>query len=157
MDISDGMIDEFKKNIREEGRSDNVVAVKANILSDSPPAEVSGPEFFDFDVLVVSMATHHFEHPGQALSRLSERLKEGGIMMIMDLVPEELPDHGMHQMGDVVHTISKHGFSLEEMRTMYDNAGVKTGFKYEVIDEPLVFTKNGNTFEKTIFIARGQK
>jgi hypothetical protein len=40
---------------------------------------------------------------------------------------------------------------------MYDNAGVKTGFKYEVIDEPLVFTKNGNTFEKTIFIARGQK
>lgn len=77
--------------------------------------------------------------------------------MIVDLVPEEFHDHGMHQMGDVVHTISKHGFSPEEMRTMYEDAGVKTGFKYQVIDEPLVFTKNGNTFEKTIFIARGQK
>ncbi|KAL4787206.1 S-adenosyl-L-methionine-dependent methyltransferase [Aspergillus varians] len=157
MDISDGMIDEFNKNVREEGRSDTVVGVKADILSGPTPAEVSGPEYFDFDVVVVSMALHHFEHPEQALKRLSERLKKGGVMMIVDLIPEHHDDHGLHQMGAVVETISKHGFSLEEMQAMYEDAGVKTGFKHQVVEAPLVFNKNGKTFEKTVFIARGQK
>ncbi|KAL4920273.1 S-adenosyl-L-methionine-dependent methyltransferase [Aspergillus aurantiobrunneus] len=157
MDISDGMIDEFNKNAREEGHSDNVIGVKANLLSEAAPVEVSGPEYLDFDVVVVSMAFHHFEYPKQALNRLGERLKKGGVMVIIDLVPEHHHDHGLHQMGEVVETISKHGFSLEEMQTMYEDAGMGNGFKYQVIEETLEFNKNGKTFHKTIFMARGQK
>ncbi|KAL2853772.1 S-adenosyl-L-methionine-dependent methyltransferase [Aspergillus pseudoustus] len=157
MDISDGMIDEFNKNVREAGISDKMTGIKANLLVNSSPAELSGSEYFDFDIVVVSMALHHFEHPEKALKCLGERLKKGGVMMIVDLVPEHLHDHGLHQMGEVVQTISKHGFSAEEMQKMYVNAGADNGFKYQVIEEPLEFTKDGNTFHKTIFVARGQK
>ncbi|KAL3491569.1 S-adenosyl-L-methionine-dependent methyltransferase [Aspergillus germanicus] len=157
LDISDGMIEEFNKNVHEAGRSDTMTGIKANLLADSAPAEVSGPEYFDFDIVVVSMALHHFEHPGKALKCLGERLKNGGVMMIMDLIPEQHHDHGLHQMGEVVHTISKHGFSAEEMQKMYEDAGAGDGFKYQVIEERLEFTKDGNKFHKTIFVARGQK
>ncbi|KAL4791191.1 S-adenosyl-L-methionine-dependent methyltransferase [Aspergillus venezuelensis] len=157
MDISDGMIEEFNKNAHEAGRSDTVVGVKADILSEAMPAAVAGPEYFDFDFVVVSMALHHFEHPEQALKRLSERLKIGGTMIIMDLVPEKHHDHGLGQMGDIVHTISKHGFSLEEMQAMWKDAGLETCFKYQILDKPLEFNKNGKEFYKTIFMARAQK
>ncbi|KAL2865526.1 class I SAM-dependent methyltransferase [Aspergillus lucknowensis] len=157
MDISDGMIDEFNKNVREAGRSGTMVGVKSNLLAETMPAEVSGPEFFDFDLVVVSMALHHFEYPERALSRLGKRLKKGGVMMAMDLVPEHHHDHRLQQMGEVVETISKHGFSAEEMQKMYEDAGTGIEFKYQVIEEPLEFTKNGKTFHKTIFIARGER
>ncbi|KAL2828954.1 S-adenosyl-L-methionine-dependent methyltransferase [Aspergillus cavernicola] len=158
MDISDGMIDEFNKNAREADRSDTVVAFKADLLAEPTPAEVSGPEYFNFDLVVVSMALHHFEHPEQALKRLAERVKKGGVMMIIDLVPEGMDHQGLRrQMGEVVDTISKHGFDREETRKMYEDAGTGTEFKYQVIEEPLVFTKGGKTFHKTVFMARGQK
>ncbi|KAL4759017.1 class I SAM-dependent methyltransferase [Aspergillus foveolatus] len=161
MDISENMLEEFKKHVHEAGRSDTMVAVKADLVSESSPTEISGPEYFDFDLVVVSMALHHFEHPEKAMNRLSERLKKGGVMMIIDLIPNDHHDHehdhALLQMGEVVETISKHGFSLDEMRTMYENAGVGNEFKYQVLEKRLPFTKDGKTFEKTIFIARGQK
>ncbi|KAL4875818.1 S-adenosyl-L-methionine-dependent methyltransferase [Aspergillus karnatakaensis] len=159
MDISDGMIEEFNKNVAEAGYSDTVTGIRTDILaeSSSSPAEVSGPEYFDFDVVVVSMALHHFEHPKKALIRLSERLKEGGVLMIVDMIPEHHQDHGLHHTSEVVNTISKHGFSHEEMQTMYAAAGISIGFKFQVIEEQLEFHRDGNTFHKTIFIARGQK
>ncbi|KAL3429673.1 S-adenosyl-L-methionine-dependent methyltransferase [Aspergillus tetrazonus] len=161
MDISENMLEEFKKHVHEAGRSDTMVAVKADLVSESSPTEISGPEYFDFDLVVVSMALHHFENPEKAMNRLSERLKKGGVMMIIDLIPKDHHDHehdhALQQMGEVVETISKHGFSLDEMRTMYENAGVGNGFKYQVLEKRLPFTKDGKSFEKTIFIARGQK
>jgi hypothetical protein len=98
LDISDGMIEEFNKTVHEAGRSETITGIKANLLADSAPAEVSGPEY-----------------------------------------------------------ISKHGFSAEEMQKMYEDAGAGDGFKYQVIEERLEFTKDGNKFHKTIFVARGQK
>lgn len=161
VDLSDGMLDEFNKNVREAGRSDTVVGIKANLLADESPAGLSAPEYFDFDLLVVSMALHHFEYPEQALNRLGQRLKKGGVIMVLDMIPESDPhfgqDHARHQMGEVVETISKHGFTVEEMHKMYEDAGAGNGFKYRILEEPLEFTKNGNSFRKTIFIARGQK
>ncbi|RDW94048.1 class I SAM-dependent methyltransferase [Aspergillus mulundensis] len=161
MDISDNMLEEFKKHVREAGRSETMIGVKADLVSESSPAEVSGPEYFNFDLVFVSMALHHFEFPEKAMINLGKRLKKGGVMMIIDMIPEDHHghehEHARHQMGDMVDTISKHGFSLEEMRTMYENAGVGIGFEYKVLESPLVFTKDGKTFEKTIFIARGQK
>ncbi|KAL4862037.1 hypothetical protein BDV12DRAFT_179343 [Aspergillus spectabilis] len=157
MDISDGMIEEFNKNVSEAGRSSTMAGIRTDLLAESAPAEVSGPEYFEFDVVVVSMALHHFEHPEKALIRLSERLKKGGVMIIMDMIPENHHDHGLHQMGEVVNTISKHGFSLEEMQMMYAGSGIGIGFKYQVLEERLEFNRDGNTFYKTIFLARGQK
>ncbi|KAL3461344.1 S-adenosyl-L-methionine-dependent methyltransferase [Aspergillus heterothallicus] len=157
MDISDGMIHEFNKNVHEAGRSDTMTGVKANLLADTTPEEVAGPQYFDFDIVVVSMALHHFEHPEKALKSLGTRLKQGGVMMIIDLIPEHHPDHGLHRIDEVVQTISKHGFSTEEMQKMYEDAGLGGEFKYRVIEEPLEFRKDGNTFFKTIFVARGRK
>ncbi|KAI9369944.1 S-adenosyl-L-methionine-dependent methyltransferase [Aspergillus egyptiacus] len=167
LDVSDGMISEFRKNVLAAGLSDDTVtAVKADLLSEDPPpsssSEVSGPEYFDFDIVVVSMAVHHFENPALAVRRLGERVKSGGVLVVVDLVPEEGDHghghgHGLENMGEVAGTISKHGFGFEEVREMFSDAGVGERFEYEVVEEPLVFEKEGNVFEKTIFIARGLK
>ncbi|KAL4933967.1 class I SAM-dependent methyltransferase [Aspergillus undulatus] len=169
IDIADGMIEEFNKNVHEAGCSDTVFGIRANLLSESTSAEVAGSEYFDFDLVVVSMALHHFEHPEQAVKRLGERLKKGGVMMLMDLVPEEHHGHDGHhdrhdhglgslsQMSEIAGTISKHGFSLEEMKTMYEDAGVASEFKYQILEKPLEFRKDGKVFHKTIFMARAQK
>ncbi|KAL3480641.1 S-adenosyl-L-methionine-dependent methyltransferase [Aspergillus californicus] len=159
MDISDGMIEEFNKNAQQAGCSDTVVGIKANLLAESPPAEVSGPEYFDFDLVVVSMAVHHFQYPAKALQRLGERLKKGGVMMIIDLVSDEHHHDSKHELQhemDVLETISKHGFDREETRRMFEDANAGDGFEYKVIEEPLVFHKKGKTYHMTIFIARGQ-
>ncbi|KKK15696.1 hypothetical protein ARAM_007255 [Aspergillus rambellii] len=160
MDVSDGMVDEFNKNAQEEGMSDKMVGIKADLLGESVPAEISGPEFYDFDVIVVSMALHHFQKPELAMSRLAERLKKGGVLIIIDIIPEHQDDkdNGLRHVtpSEVAETIHRHGFSQEDMNKLYGDAGFATGFKYQVIEEPLVFKKGDNVFHRTIFMARAE-
>ncbi|KAF7591371.1 hypothetical protein BBP40_001597 [Aspergillus hancockii] len=161
LDVADGMIDEYNINARESGFADKMVGRKGDLLVESVPEELSGPEYSDFDVAFVSMALHHFEQPDLAMKRLGERLKKGGVILIIDILPHGKHDHNAQEMGNHYHeaagTIKTHGFTLEDMRKLYENAGVSMKFDIRVIDEPLVFEKDGTSFSKTIFIARGQR
>ncbi|KAJ5679752.1 hypothetical protein N7462_007996 [Penicillium macrosclerotiorum] len=164
LDVSDKMIDEFNQNAGAMGLSDKMVGHKADILAETAPAEFSGPDFHDFDLVVVSMALHHFEHPDLALQRLTARLKKGGALMVIDLVASSGHGDGhghshghndhTHDFGEARHTVKTHGFSRNDMQQLFQNAGLTEKFDFEVIPEPLVFKKNDKTFQKTVFIAR---
>lgn len=153
------MVDEYNRNAAAAGVSDKVVGHKADLLAVSVPAGFSGPEFTDFDVVTVSMALHHFEHPDQALQRLARRLKKGGICLIIDLVAHTCHGHGQdsHDFGDAASTVKTHGFSREGMQQLFEGAGLQALFEYEVLPEPLVFNKDGEVISKTAFIARAQR
>lgn len=64
-------------------------AVQGNLLdpNDPAPAALAGQEFFEFDIAVVGLGFHHFDDPALATRRLAERLKKGGVLMIVDFVP----------------------------------------------------------------------
>lgn len=162
------MVDEFNRNASSLGISDKMIGYKADLLAESAPADFSGPEFNDFDMVAVSMALHHFEHPDLALQRLADRLKKGGVCYIIDFVPNSGHGHGHghahghghghgNEFGDAAHTVKTHGFSKEDMQKLFDGAGLSIGFDYQELPEPLVFNKEDKTFSKTAFIARVQR
>ncbi|KAJ5606467.1 hypothetical protein N7510_009248 [Penicillium lagena] len=167
IDLSDNMIDEYNRNATAVGFSNKVTGYKADLLGESVAAQFSGPEFIDFDVLTVSMALHHFEHPDQALKRLASRVKKGGVCLIIDFVPHTPHAHGHghghghgregHDFGDASATVMTHGFSREDMQKLFEGAGLGARFEYEILSEPLVFTKEDKTISKTAFIARAQR
>lgn len=181
------MVAEFNRNASTIGLTDKMIGYKADLLADAPPGEFSGPEYKDFDVVAVSMALHHFEHPDVALQRLASRLKKGGSFMIIDLIPSSGHDHEHgeghgnshghhghghghdqphshdhakkqgHDFGDAAHTVKTHGFSRDDMEKLFKDAGLGVGFEYELIPDQLIFKKGDKTHHKTVFIARAQR
>lgn len=155
LDISDNMVNEYNKNAEKTGFSHKMAAQKGDLFADTASTELPGPEFFDYDIVVVSMALHHFNDPGKALKCLGDRLKKGGVCVIVDLVPEHSDMmHGISS--EVAETVKTHGFSLERMKDLFTDAGLAADFGYQVVDEPLVFHKEGKKIQKTIFVAKAQ-
>ena len=184
IDVSDNMVDEFNKNANIVDMVSKMMGYKGDLLSEPAPLEFAGSEFNNFDVITISLALHHFEHADIALQKLAKRLKAGGVCFIIDLVPhtenwghgqghghghdqghshEHGHSHGhsheqmiQQEFGDAAHTVKTHGFSKDDMQKLFQDAGLSVKFDYEVLPEPLVFTKAGKTVEKTVFIARAQ-
>ncbi|GFF31067.1 uncharacterized methyltransferase C1347.09 [Aspergillus udagawae] len=159
MDVSEEMIKQFNINAQETGFADRMHGYHGDLLAEPAPDNLSGPEFFDFDLVAVSMALHHFDKPDLALKRLGERLKIDGMFLIIDLVPEaEHSTNGLHKaFPQASATVRTHGFTLENMQKLFKDAGMGQKFDYQVIQEPIVFKKEGKEFKKTIFIARAQR
>lgn len=162
LDISDKMIDEFNKNAREAGVSpEKMIGLKGDLLAETLPEHLSGPSFFDFDIVVVSFALHHFADPELALKRLGDRLKKGGVCLTVDFVPDHSHHHGhdeIHQHSpEAAATIKKHGFTRDEMQKLYEDAGLGAGFDFKAMEEPVEFTVKDRRLKKKIFIARGER
>ncbi|KAF7115805.1 hypothetical protein CNMCM5793_003445 [Aspergillus hiratsukae] len=159
MDVSEEMVKQFNINAQETGFADKMLGYHGDLLAEPVPDELSGPEFCDFDLVAVSMALHHFDKPDVALKRLGERLKRDGMFLIIDLVPDdEHSPHALHNaFPQASATVRTHGFTLEHMQNLFKDAGMGQKFDYQVIQEPIVFKKEGKEIKKTIFIARAQR
>ena len=68
-------------------------AYQGNIcMPDDPsPTAFSSPEFFNFDIAAVGLGFHHFDDPELAACRLVERLRPGGVLVILDFLPHGSP------------------------------------------------------------------
>ena len=54
-----------------------------------PSPEMSEPEWRDFDLAVISMALHHVKDPIDMLRRLKERLRPGGMLVVVEFLGKE--------------------------------------------------------------------
>ncbi|KAH7358628.1 methyltransferase domain-containing protein [Plectosphaerella cucumerina] len=156
---------------------------------DPNPEAFTGPEFFNFDVAAVGLGFHHFDDPGYAAKQLAARLKPCGVLFILDFLPHAPAGHGdshghshSHSHGgaghghdhghshshadagddtplDAVPTVMHHGFSEEQVRTMFENAGVGKDFALAEMGDGVVFHngKSGESMKRRIFLARGVK
>ncbi|KAJ5367790.1 hypothetical protein N7541_001731 [Penicillium brevicompactum] len=161
IDVSDNMVAEFNRNAASLGLADKVVGYKADLLSEDAPVQDVESACTNLDMVTVSMALHHFEHPDFALQRLAGRLNQGGVCYIIDLVAHsDAHGHGHeeheHNFAEAAHTIKTHGFSQVDMQRLFEDAGL-TGFEYKVLPEPLTFNTDERSFSKTVFIARAQR
>lgn len=165
------MVGEFNRNINLLGITDKAIGQTADLLAEGVPVVFAVPPYMDLDVLTVSMALHHFEHPDRALQQLGARLKKGGVCFIIDLVTDSGHGHDHdhshkhghgheheheHDFGNAAHTVKSHGFSKESMRELFQGAGFDV-IEYKILPEPLKFAKDGKTFSKTAFMARAQR
>jgi SAM-dependent methyltransferase len=86
------MVAAYNTNASNQGlHADEMSAATGNLLDprDPSPAEFKGEEWFHFDLAVVGLGFHHFEDPTLAATRLAERLKPGGVLMILDFLPHD--------------------------------------------------------------------
>jgi SAM-dependent methyltransferase len=166
IDLSEGMVNEYNTSAQNQGiAASEMHAVLGNLLdvtSPNPPS-LSGPEFHDFDIAAVGLGFHHFDDPALAAKRLAERLKKGGVLMIVDFMPHE-HFHGHDGQGhghdhSAKKTVMHMGFSEEEVKRVFEGAGVGGVFEFVVLGKGVVFEdrEKGAKMERSVFMARGSK
>jgi SAM-dependent methyltransferase len=177
------MVNEYNTGAHNQGIPESEMhAVVGNFIDSSttPGPEFNAPEYFNFDIAAVGMGWHHFTEPAYAAKRLSERLKVGGVLLIVDFLPHKGfgDGHGHHHhnhekindgekvdgYGDdkkleqsVAQTVIHHGFSEEDIKKMFQDAGVGNDFKFVVLGKGVVFESQGKSQSRTVFMARGKK
>ncbi|KAK3298160.1 S-adenosyl-L-methionine-dependent methyltransferase [Chaetomium fimeti] len=157
IDLSENMVAAYNTRAENQGlAASEMHAYQGNICDpDEPnPEALASAEFSEFDIAAVGLGFHHFDDPSLAARRLAERLKTGGVLMILDFLP-----HG--KMGDshpALSTVTHHGFSEEHIRRIYEEAGVGKDFGLEEMAVVFNFSKEKNDeVRRKIFIARGTK
>jgi SAM-dependent methyltransferase len=182
IDISENMVSHYNEAARSSGLStEQAHAVVGDLLGATVPPELSGPDFYNFDVAAIGLGFHHFEDPPLAVKRLAERLKaETGVLIIVDFLPFE---HGSHSHGggsgghthhhgqahnqdqhtqskltqpNTQHTIKHHGFTSDGIQRLFSAAGLED-FAFDILPEPAVFEFEEGRKERTVFIAKGRK
>ncbi|KIW71418.1 hypothetical protein, variant 2 [Phialophora macrospora] len=128
----------------------NARAVVGNLLDpkDPSPDGLASPEFFNFDLVVVGLGFHHFPDIALTTSRLVERLKPGGVFLILDFVT-----HAMDEQHSASHTVAHLGFSEEELKKYFEGAGL-TEFQLVRMDEEVLLRWESR---RRVFLAKGRK
>ncbi|GAB1312285.1 hypothetical protein MFIFM68171_02495 [Madurella fahalii] len=157
IDLSEGMVAAYNARAENQGISPaEMRAYQGNLCaaSDPDPPPFASAEFFDFDVAAVGLGFHHFDDPALAARRLAARLKTGGVLVILDFLPHGEIDPAHPASSTVTH----HGFSVEQIKRIYEEAGVGKDFGLEEVG--VVFfhgTADEPGMKRKIFIARGTK
>ncbi|KAF5674867.1 2-heptaprenyl naphthoquinone [Fusarium heterosporum] len=133
IDLTQDMVDVY--NTQAQSLDISRQAYQGNLIdpTDASPAAFADAKFFDFDVAGVGLGFHHFDKPGLASKRLAERLRPGGVLFIIDFVAHKIdPEDAAHR------GITHHGFSEEDIKKMFEDAGL-TKFAYQELPEPITF------------------
>ncbi|POR35305.1 Putative methyltransferase, partial [Tolypocladium paradoxum] len=150
IDISGGMVEQYNDTARRLGLSpEQMHGVRGDLLNDAEA--VDGPELTGFHVAVMSMALHHVADPAGMVKKLADRLATGGSLVIVDWVEHGRTPPGM-PVHPASHTITRHGFREDEMRTMFAEAGL-SDYGYLLHPQRSRMPSGG---EQQLFFARGR-
>ncbi|KAM0388973.1 hypothetical protein HYE67_001019 [Fusarium culmorum] len=133
IDLSKDMVGVYNAQAQNQGSSRQAFQGNLADPTDPSPAAFTDARFFDFDVAGVGLGFHHFDKPDLASKRLTERLRPGGVLFIIDFVAHKIDPKDAEKRG-----IAHHGFSEEQIRKMFEDAGL-TDFAYQELPEPITF------------------
>ncbi|KAK5656517.1 hypothetical protein OQA88_4494 [Cercophora sp. LCS_1] len=154
IDLSDNMVAAYNARAENQGLSVNEMrAYQGNLFDSVLDARFAGEEFWGFDIAAVGLGFHHFDNPTLSATRLVERLRVGGILLILDFLPHEKMDS--HHAAS--HTVTHHGFSEEQIKKVFEDAGAGKDFRLEEV--AVVFNRGGEgkDMKRRLFLARGVK
>ena len=158
MDISENMIAAYNARFGSDGSGEgddrklHARAALGNLLAEDEndiPASLGEKEMQDFDLAIIGLGFHHFSNLELCVKRLMQRLKNGGVFAIVDLV-----SHGGHDGHEgVKHIVAHNGFSEEQVRELFGRCGLKdVGFR----PMPEKVLMHGTT-PMRVFVAKGVK
>ncbi|KAF9009516.1 S-adenosyl-L-methionine-dependent methyltransferase [Cyathus striatus] len=125
VDISQGVVNIFNEQFVKQGYPpENFYAIQADLKGEE--GELDGKKF---DVIICTAVYHHFPSVEETTHTLSFFLKPGGALIVIDRKLNDGNDVP-EQYGHIV--AHKHGFSEEDMRKLFEEAGL-TGFSFEDI------------------------
>ncbi|KAK0205512.1 S-adenosyl-L-methionine-dependent methyltransferase [Desarmillaria ectypa] len=152
VDISQGMVDQYNKRAETLGVTSKMSAIVAELKG--VPEELEGRKF---DVVICTMAYHHFESTEEITRILTYFLKPGGALLVTDRVSsdavlkiEDIPDK---YEAIVPH---KAGFSEEDMKKLFEGAGLGS-FSLNVIPGATMDGIFPGLVNQKVFLAKGVK
>lgn len=153
IDLSPNMVEEYNKRFSsDQSPHFHAEAVVGNLTDPSgTPADLASDKFFNFNLVAVGFGFHHFDDLRLTTARLTERLKPGGVLMILDFKPHAREDMHQHPASN---TVVHHGFDDETVRKLFEGAGLED-FKSIDMNE-VVFLGQGNA-KRVPFMARARK
>ncbi|KAI0046938.1 S-adenosyl-L-methionine-dependent methyltransferase [Auriscalpium vulgare] len=146
VDISQGSVDEFNRRVENQGiLPEEMRAVRAELKGED--SELDG---LRFDLIVCSMAYHHFASYVDMTRILAFFLKAGGHLFVVDIMKNE---DGMavipQKFGHIVPHL--HGLSESDMRGAFEGAGLQD-FSYGLLTK---MKRNGK--DESLFLTKGVK
>jgi SAM-dependent methyltransferase len=169
IDLSPAMVHEYNTMFSTQPTPSKMSAFVGNLLdpADPSPSAFESEDLHNFDLAIVGIGFHHFEDPLFAVKTLADRLKKGGVLLILDfLVDEKIGSEGngnghRHGHGNGSGSIAKigkrGGFGQKGMRLIFESAGMGMDFGFEVIAKGAVFETPKHSMAKDVFMARGTK
>lgn len=124
---------------------------------------LSQPEWWDFDVAIISMALHHVKDPVGMLKFMKERVRKGGSIVVLDFLQHDNVESGDGRLQDL-HNHSKMieltkgpkiwpGFSLEPLKAGMVDSGLGQ-VEVKICDEP-IFVPDEMPGYREMFLAKG--
>lgn len=123
-------------------------AIEGDVLADKPFPNA------DFDLIVMSLALHHIQDPATLIQRLSNLLRPGGVLIILDWVDRKESGCAAHS-SQFDHIVTRHGFTETEVQSYYSAAGLD-GWKWRLFDEMCELPADMSGPQQA-FMARGTK
>ncbi|PBK90792.1 S-adenosyl-L-methionine-dependent methyltransferase [Armillaria gallica] len=152
VDISPGMVDKYNKTAETLGVSSKMSAIACELKGVSE--EVEGRKF---DVVLCTMAYHHFESPEEITRILTYFLKPGGALLVTGrFIPDaasQVEDIPEQYKSIVPH---KAGFSEEDMRKLFEGAGLGA-FSLNVVPGATMHGFFPGATHPKLFLAKGIK
>jgi SAM-dependent methyltransferase len=173
MDVSPHMVHEY--NAWSGSITPQMSAFVGNLLdpADPSPTAFKAEEFWGFDLAVVGLGFHQINETVSSATRLAERLRTGGVLLILDFVVDETTggdgDGHQHDLGfwkkyghgsgggAATKRKKQRGFGELEIKEIFENAGVGKDFGFEVIAKGAVFETSGHSMTADVFMARGTR
>ncbi|KIY63443.1 S-adenosyl-L-methionine-dependent methyltransferase, partial [Cylindrobasidium torrendii FP15055 ss-10] len=157
VDISQGMVDAYNKRAAALNLNGKMSASVVH-LTGSDPTELNGSKF---DLILCTMAYHHFSSVSIITSMLASFLKPGGWLLVTDLrtppTDSSQPISGPAPEFDKI-IVEKHGFSDDVGTSLFRNAGLEEVSMQDVpgaILDGAVFGQPDN--QRQIFLLKGRK
>ncbi|SNZ03200.1 Methyltransferase domain-containing protein [Persephonella hydrogeniphila] len=136
LDLSEGMLDVFRKKIKDKGIK-NIRIYKKDLFSEDLQEK-------DFDLIITSMTFHHLDNPEESLKHLKKYLKKGGYIAVIDLYKEDGTFHSDNT--DVKHF----GFDEKDIEKWLETSGL------EKVDYRIVYSikkeREGKIREYPVFL-----
>ncbi|KAF5353170.1 hypothetical protein D9757_012642 [Collybiopsis confluens] len=145
VDVSQNMLDQYMKQAREKGLADKMSCICVELKG--AEGELGGEKF---DIITCSMAYHHFESLQDTTNMLVNLLKPNGMLIVVDMeAPHAETEALIEKLDFVPH---KHGFGVDEMKKVFEAAGLVEFDMKHVAHASLV-----GGLEVDAFLARGVK
>lgn len=149
-----------------------MMAVQGNLLAHTVEATnppLSQEQLGSFDLVAICMALHHVDDIELAIKRLAERLRPGGVLLVIDWAtrdssaqgggsaspPSESGKHHEHKPHPASHTITHDSFTREQIVELFEESGC--GDSSFVLADRLSEVPGARTGKMQLFFARASK
>ena len=127
IDIATSQVERFNSEATQRlgPHHERMFAIQGDLTN--PHEGLDAPEWFGFDVAIISMALHHVRNPIDLLTRLRQRVKRGGVLVVVDFLRQSASTTG--------HEGQK--YNAEDMSKLADGMKIWPGFSVSDIRDDM--------------------